>query len=301
MQLQPTKYLFLLLSWLMLGPAIKSQAQDIERKIIIDNNKFYYFTIDPELQLATLHTGNKNQNLHDGTTYPVPLGRSNTSPQIPLCFDINKGKLTYINWIVNPSFSRMEALKSLDLEALETYNKQTPDALLQESINIPAIATFSPWQAALRQQKEIDHTFFDLSLNEKGHIEVWISNGSNLTVWEYDGKSWQHSEPFMQQFDQYFTLVAVNKHLLFVNHNMDQLIEYKADRDGIKMFLGQYDMSAAADQQRNLDQQIVVIDKDAKKSWYFPARLLGDKRISLEKLIKSNGVAYNLLKAVDSK
>jgi hypothetical protein len=300
MQLQPIKYFLLLLSCSLLAQTGNAQIL-AERKIIIENNKFYFFTVDAETQLATLHTGNKNQNLHEGSEYKLPLGRSSDAPIVPLCFDISKGKLTYINWILNTSFSRMEGIKRIDLDEAANYTKRTDAELLQQSIDIPALTSFRPWQYTLQQNNVVDQNFFDMALNENGNIEVWISNGSSLSVWEYDGKDWQRSEPFTQPFDKYFTLVTIGKKLLFVNHNMDQVIEYKTDKDDKKMFLGQYDMSAAADQLRNLDQQVLVVDKDSRKSWYFPAKLLEDKRISLDKLIKTRGTAFSLVKAVEEK
>ena len=49
-----------------------SQAQSLERKIIVQNGKFYYMSVDENIQLATLYAGSISQPLKLAKAFALP-------------------------------------------------------------------------------------------------------------------------------------------------------------------------------------------------------------------------------------
>lgn len=86
--------------------------QNVERKILIQNQHCYYFQVDNESQLAKLYTDTINQKIKNYKPYPILIGREFLSPFNPLAFDINNDEMLGVNWMLNSMNSRYESIKN---------------------------------------------------------------------------------------------------------------------------------------------------------------------------------------------
>ncbi|MBL7713659.1 MAG: hypothetical protein JNL13_14390 [Chitinophagaceae bacterium] len=199
--------LYLVLA-LCAGSSLYAQPA-IERKIIIEHGQFYFFTIDEETQLATLHTGAVTGKLNRARSYPVPIGRERTDAFNPLCFDISGNTLTGINWILNSNNSRYEALKQIDLRDWKKPRQDwTSEDWAQLSFDQPVLAPNVPWQEMIEANNVLDNCFFDLVQIESKVMA--ICNQGRLRIWSFAGGKWTPlSKPVPVGFTTYFSLVSV--------------------------------------------------------------------------------------------
>lgn len=181
----------------------------IERKIIIEKGQFYFFTIDEETQLATLHTGAVSDRLNRARRYPIPIGRERNDAFNPLCFDISNNTLIGINWILNSNNSRYEALKKIELRYWKkAHPGWTNEDWAQVSFDQPVLAPNVPWQKMIEANNVLDNCFFDLVQLESKIMA--ICNQGQLRIWSFAGAQWTPlSKPVPVDFTSYFSLVSV--------------------------------------------------------------------------------------------
>jgi hypothetical protein len=230
----------------------------IERKIVVENGQFYFFTINEETQLATLYTGLLQQKIKDASKYRFPIGRENREDPNPLSFDIHGNRFVGINWILNSNNSRYEAIKNIDLRDWQkSHSEWTDEDWAQLSFDQPLLAPNEPWQQMLERNHVLDHFFFDLICTDVPVMA--ICNQGQLSLSHYNGKGWEHSVPVPVPFDEYFSLVSRKGKLGIV------------DRQG-----NVYTVDPAANmlqlkvRARGTKPQVLIIDKDKGKNYLLP-------------------------------
>ena len=189
-----------------LSPIILS-AQKIERKIIIENGNFYFTTIDEEFQIATLHQGKTTDKLKDAKHFALPAGRNFDAPVIPFSWDISNGFIYAINFLVHPLNDRNEALKKIKLSALQQWDSTvTVTNMLMTSVDLSPFAMNDPYLFTVNRKNTLSNFYFDgISVNDSTYCMA-ITNNNEISIWEWTGTMWRHSEPVNFQVDGYFSL-----------------------------------------------------------------------------------------------
>ena len=192
-------------------------AKNVERKIIIVNDQFYFTSIDEEFQIATLHTGKISQPLDSAKLLALPLGRNYNFPIIPFSWDVCKDNFYGINFLVHPLNSKMEALKRLPLSSLQPWSdKITVKDMILKSFNENRFTRNEPYQYVTTKSNTLDHFFYDgIAMNDSSYFMA-ISNNYEISIWNYNEKKWAHGVDQKFQSENYFSLFKFNKKLFLV-------------------------------------------------------------------------------------
>lgn len=236
----------------------------IERKIVIEHGQFYFFTIDEETQLATLHTGAVTEKLSSAAGYPVPIGRERAEAFNPLCFDISNNTLIGINWILNSNNSRYEALKKIDLRDWKKMRRDwTSEDWAQVSFDQPVLAPNVPWQEMIEANNVLDHCFFDLVQIESKIMA--ICNQGQLRIWAFAGEKWTPlSKPVPVGFTRYFSLVSVKGAGIAVIDGQGSV--YRLDEASGTM--------SKVKNGNETQAQLLIVDYDAYKTYTVPEEVI---------------------------
>lgn len=207
-----------------------SSSQSIERKIIVDNNIFYFCTIDNDLQLATLHQGKVSNSLSSSKHYALPAGRSFEEPVNPFSWDISSKLFYAVNFLNNPNNNKNESLRRISLSSIHKQDtSKTSYDMLDASLYQNNFATNAPYQFIRRKETTfINKFFFDGIILHDSVYAMAITNNNELTIWNYDGGAWKHGEIKTMNFDDYFTLFTFRKKLYMIL-NKGEVFEISID------------------------------------------------------------------------
>ena len=199
--------------FLFLLPVVYSiSAQEIERKIIIKGDHFYYTTIDEELQLATLHTGNIAEPLKKTNVSALPSGRNYNDPIIPFCWDLADKNMFSINFITNAMNSRGKALKFFPLSSLSEFgDRQKALNTLEMSFEQNVLTYFEPYAFITDRSAILENFFFDGIALSDSSICIAMANRGELSIWKYENDKWEHSEIINLPIDNYFSLFTYKR------------------------------------------------------------------------------------------
>jgi hypothetical protein len=220
------KQLFILL---FVGLIVRTNAQNIERKIIIKNDQFYYTTIDKEFQIATLNTGKISETMETSKHLALPAGRNYNEPINPFCWDLSDSIVYAINFLNHPLNDRNESLKRFNLYSLHEWDSTISVVdMIMKSVDQNMFTRNDPYLFTIRRSNTLNNFFYDgIALNDSSYYMA-IANNAELSIWNYNGKEWTHSE--IQQFpvDGYFTLFTFSGHLYLLLSN-GAIYEVSAD------------------------------------------------------------------------
>lgn len=192
----------------LLSLSAKAGAQRIERKIVVENGQFRFISIDPETQLAHLHTGAMRQKSEEADDWIIPTGRNNEDPVNPLAFSLRGDELISVNWMLNALNSRYDAIRQTDLRY---WRKPRPDWHSEEwaeaSFAQTMVAPNEPWQQMLAENNVLSDCYFDLIAAHK-HLVMAVCNQGKMRIWQWDGKIWNASEALSYPDKCAFSLVA---------------------------------------------------------------------------------------------
>lgn len=192
-------------------------AQEMERKIIIKNNKVYYATIDEELQLAKLHVSNMEEPLKKAKVLTMPAGRSFSEPIIPLCWDIADKNIFAVNFITNAMNSRILALKLFALSSLKEWtDREAAVNQLEMSFQQNTFTYFDPYDFVTDRSSILENFFFDGIALSDSAICMAIANRGEITIWKYEQNKWEHSEVIKLPVENYFSLVTHKQNVYLI-------------------------------------------------------------------------------------
>ena len=179
------KYISLILFYFVASTFV--DGQNIERKIIIENGKYYYTTIDEEFQIATVHIGKSTEALKEAKHFALPAGRNYDAPINPFSWDLNKGFIYAINFLVHPLNDRNEALKKIKLSSLQEWDSTvTSIKLLMQSVDQNMFALNDPYIFTTKRSNILTNFYFDgIAINDSSYCMV-MTNNDELTVWNSD-------------------------------------------------------------------------------------------------------------------
>lgn len=283
MNAQKFLHTFLILMLVLLGVLDTNAQLRIERKIIIDNGQYYFFTVDDETQLATLYTGSVNQKLNGAKKRLMPIGREFTDQFNPLAFDINGDDLVGVNWILNSMNSRYEAIKRINLKDwTKVRSEWTNEDWGQVSFDMLIAAPNEPWDKMLEENNILENCFFDLI--KSNTIKMALCNQGKLWLKEYDGRVWTTRAELKVPFTQYFTLV---------NRRNDKLglLDASANYYHFNEKLQELVLIQKANYSK---AQLLIEDKDNQKNYLISSEAIESGLFnSLNQLIKASAQELN--------
>ena len=254
-------------------------AQSIERKIIIQNGNYYFTTIDELTQLATLHTGKDTSKIKNAKKLAMPAGRNFDDPIIPFCWDVVDTSVYAISFLLHPLNDRNEAIKSMNINSLKEPSKTvTPMDLIMLSVDMNPFAYNDPYLFVTRRSNTIEGFFYDgIAVNDSSYTMA-ISNNGELSIWNYNGKEWKHSEVMKFPIDGYFSLYAMNGKTYLIHNNG---ITQEVSVDGVS--------KAKEDMGARIKDGIIIINKDKKRVYYIENKDL-NSQTPLDELINKKAL-----------
>ncbi|MDD5569826.1 MAG: hypothetical protein PHD97_01570 [Bacteroidales bacterium] len=198
--------------------AVVTVAQNIERKIVIENNQFYYTSIDEEFQIATLHTGKISESLKSARLLALPAGRNYAEPVNPFSWDLHNDNFYCVNFILHPLNDRNEALKRFPVSTLKTWsNEVNVMDMLMKSVDRNMFAPNNPYQYIVSKSNIFNCFFYDgIALNDSSYF-VAICNNNLISIWNYNGKKWEHGSDMEFPYCNYFSLFIHNENLYLIS------------------------------------------------------------------------------------
>jgi len=192
-------------------------AQEMERKIIIVNSRYYFTTIDPEFQIATLHTGKISEPMSSAKLLALPAGRNYAEPINPFSWDLFKGNFYGINFLSHPMNDRNEAIKRFPVTSLQAWNKDLkPIDMIMKSVDAPMLTTNDPYAYVIKKSNTLEHFFYDgIAMNDSSYYMA-ISNKDEISFWNYDGKKWNQGPEQKFDTENYFSIFKWNNKLYII-------------------------------------------------------------------------------------
>ena len=194
-------------------------AQAIERKIIVENKHFYYTTINSEFQVGTLFVGDLSEPLKSAKRLALPAGRNYDDPIIPFSWDVLKDDFYAVNFLNHSQNDRNEALKRFKISSLSDWSeKVTTYGMIMQSTELTPFAYNDPYEYVIKKSNTLNSFFYDgIAVSDTSYFMA-ITNNGELSIWNYNGKAWQHGETQKIPVDGFFTLFEFKKHVyLFLN------------------------------------------------------------------------------------
>lgn len=208
------------------------EAQNVERKIIIQNGSYYYTTIDPEFQIATLHTGSISEPLNKARHYLLPAGRSLNEPVNPFSWDIVGSTLYAINFLDHPMNDRNHALKRFTLSTLHNSNHSSKDSvafMLLKGVEKEPFALNDPYLFAIHRSPVLANFFFDgIAVNDTAYYMA-LANGGEFCLWRYNGKEWIQGKMQSYPVEGPFSLFVL-KGALFMLSDKGEINKISSDQ-----------------------------------------------------------------------
>ncbi|MGD0712383.1 MAG: hypothetical protein ABR968_14505 [Bacteroidales bacterium] len=255
-------------------------SQNMERKIIIENNNFYYTTIDKGLQIATLLTGKVSDSLISAKHFALPAGRNYQKPIIPFSWDICNNMFYANNFLDNAQNDKRNSLRRFSMTSIQEWDSTvTINDMLMMSMNKNKFASNAPYSFIKRNVTTILKNFYfdGIAMNDSLYCMA-ITNNGELTIWNYDGRTWKHGEIIQFAIEGYFTLFAYNKQLYMLLNNGSL---YAASLDSLKQ--------VQQLQRTTLNECTLIINRDDNTVKFISNSSINYK-IPLDKLIKDKAV-----------
>lgn len=202
---------------MVLSFTANSHAVEFERKIIIQNNTFYYVTVDDNHQMGTLYTGDISSPLKLAKAFAIPAGRGISAQTNPLAWDIHNNNLFAVNFIDHSLNDRNEAIKEIPLSDLQPWSTQSNSVenLIMKSVDYPIYALNEPYLFTVKQSMYMNHFYFDGVFVGDAYWMA-VSNNGNMMIWKYENAEWTHSEELPFEVSNYFNLFVKQGNLALI-------------------------------------------------------------------------------------
>ncbi len=256
-------------------------ADRIERKIIIQDSNYYFFTIDESTQLANLYTGKTSVPTSQALPVVLPIGRRLSQPFQPFCYDINGKNIIAINQIKHPLNSPLFSLKKIPV-SYQNMNAENARTLLLSSFKQKDVAIFTPWQFMTQQNNILENTLIDIAVDGDS-IYTAIHNHGQLIISLWDGKAWKAFPPATVNYSSYFSLFFAGKQLMLLDQ-IGQLLTFNRSS-------GKPEKSYLINQTNyNADDYVMLINKDSKSTCLLKRNLVESGKYSIDELTKMKDV-----------
>jgi hypothetical protein len=249
---------FSILSFVLLfiGGSSLLTAQQVERKVIVENGQYYYVTIDEMHQIGTLYIGKYDQPLHQSKAFGLPAGRGISAQTNPLAWDLADTKMYAVNFLDHSLNDRNEAIKRFEISGLKEWstNLRVED-LLMESAEKNMYVLNEPYLFIKSRSKFLNNFYFDGIYFDNAYWMV-ITNNDELTIWKYANEEWKHSEVKKFPVTGFFSLVVLKKSLHLMT-NSGEIYQVTLESMGL-----------TSSSSINLNEYILIDDRDEKVAYY---------------------------------
>lgn len=256
---------FLITIWFFLiGSSLWGQHP--ERKLIIENDRYTYVTVNDNYQLATLYRGNINEPLREAVRYQLPLGRNLTAQLNPLAWDLTGDSIVAINFMDHVLNDRYESIKKIGVKGLEKWHEGIDiGSVMNRSVELPSYVLNQPYLFVKEQSDILNHFYFDLVVIDQALWLVMSNNGSYV-VWKYDGQKWEQSKVFEKTFRGYFTLIEKNQEPFLI----------LSDGEMLKIALDKITVEQTPTANFELKDVVLVSDRDKGQHFFLKMNLLSE-------------------------
>ncbi len=239
--------------WCWLVFTTLSFSQNIERKILIQKQSFFYTTIDSENQLGTLHTDSVSKSLKNAKKLALPAGRNYREPINPFSWDLKDSCMYAVSFLDHPLNNKREALKCFHLSSLQPWSdKVTAMDMIMKSVDRNMFAYNDPYKFVKRQSNTFTGFQFDgIVLQDSSYVMV-IVNNNQLSSWNYSSKKWMHGEIQSFTIEGFFSLFEMDKQLYIIlnNGNVHKIVN------------GQLVLTPEKVTNRTLKENTLILNKD---------------------------------------
>ncbi|CAN5516245.1 hypothetical protein BH10BAC1_BH10BAC1_17690 [soil metagenome] len=255
-------------------------SQAMERKIIIQNGNYFFTTIDEDNQLATLNTGKDTSSLKKAKRLIMPVGRNFDDPIIPFSWDVAGENVYAISFLLHPLNDRNEAIKRMSISSFAEWSPPVkPMELINTGVEMNPFAYNDPYLFVTRRSNMLNGFFYDaVALNDTSYTMA-ISNNGELSIWNYNGKEWKHSEIQKFPVDGFFSLFTY-KNTIYLATNVGGLYEIST-----KGIIAAKNKSVGC----NLSKCTLIINKDEETVSYIKNSDI-DYSTALNELLKKKAV-----------
>ena len=242
--------IFCLFYWVSFG-------QIIESKIVIEDDRFNYVTVDNNYQIGTLCAGDRELPLNMGKSFALPAGRNNPMHANPFSWDIQNGEMVALSVLDHPLNDRNEAIKKFELSSLKEWSSAvTIGDMVNESIEANMFTINQPYLFWKSRTKYFNHFYFDGVFFDNAYWMVSTNNGE-LVVWKYADEEWVSSEMIKYPVSNYVDLIVMNGALYMID---DKSVFYTVSLDGLER--SEYEIETY------LNKYILIEDRDKGKLYY---------------------------------
>lgn len=273
----------LILSFILSFVFIAIQAQSLERKIIVQNGKFYFMSVDENIQLATLYSGSISQPLKFAKAFAVPAGRGVSAETNPLAWDLFEEHVFAINFLDHSLNDRNESIKKIPVSGLMEWGPNVRlEELMMESIDRHMFQLNEPYLFVKNRSNYLNHFYFDGLIHQNAYWMA-MANNDELTIWSYTNEGWKYSEVIDFPITNYFSLLSQGDQLFLMTYEGDLysvglngLLQIKKGNGGV-----------------DLARSILIDDRDNQMIYIFPSTGLNLEK-TLEALLLFSGKPLTL-------
>jgi|GEM_PF-1109388 len=195
-------------------------AQIPERKIIVQDNRYFFTTVADEFQLATLHTAALALPPAAATQLALPAGRNYDEPVNLFSWDVRGSWLFAINFLNHPMNDRYEALKRLPLQELKsTDSAGRVQGLLLQSTEQYTYTDLAPYRFLKQQTHMLDHFFYDMVATDTNSLYVVLNNAGNWWLWHFNGTAWWQKPGTGISLNEPFSIFYLKNELYLFTEN----------------------------------------------------------------------------------
>ncbi len=192
-------------------------GQNMERKIIIEDEQFHFITVDEDYQIATLYKGKLDEPLNDARAYALPVGRNTTAQLNPLAWELENNTVVAVSFLDHPLNDRNEAIKRFSLADVHQWSPAvTVGDMVQQSADNNMFVINQPYLFWKDRTKYFNHFYFDGVLVGDKYWHVTTNNGE-LKIWYYSDDEWNGSALLNFPVEGYFSLVEVKDKLALID------------------------------------------------------------------------------------
>ncbi len=247
----------LLISVILFSVCLKAQGK-FERKIIIENNRFYCVEIVG--QTGILWIGKIDEPLDSAKQFALPAGTKRRSQNfLPFAWDVHGETIYAVNYTEFAQNERLTSLKSIAINTLEKYAPaEQKTQLMEGAFNNSKIENW-PLVLMLKKYQFIDDLYFDILVTDSVFYQ-FISVNNELTIWTYKNNVWAKSEIIPFETSGYFNAFQLEDEIYMMNDRgvrfiyKDQLVTHVS-----KMF----DMNKTVMLDNRDKKQIQYVNQDA--------------------------------------
>lgn len=259
-----------------------SQLQ-IERKIVIENGKFYFVTYNEDDFKYRLHVGSIMLTISKAEQIELPWGSSLDFPLNQFMWDVYKDTFFCVNKMPHSLNDQTQNIKKISLSDLRKMeeNKTSRDGYIFEGIDAFAFIENRGHKDILSNHIYQDTYFSDMCLDENGKMIYFTTIDSTRRWYKNDFMEYSSSKSVDNILSQ--PLLVDNGNAFLLN---DKKIELSS-KDGVLL------MNSKSINCNLTANTLVIINKDQKNIYFFLDKEHIELPLPFSELLDKYGICNN--------